>query len=441
LILVGIIGVAAIALDGGFLYLEQREARSVADAAAMAAACDLYTNYPTNGGTDPNGTATTAALNAALANGYTNDGTNTVVTVNIPPKSGTYTGQVGYAEVIVTKYVPRGFSAIFGTDSIPVRGRAVGRGAWTYATGGIIILDYSDKAALNSQGNGAFTETGGKVIVNSDNPSAVLDTGNGTMTAQEFDITGGTQLGGNATLQTKPTAGQIYTGTHPTPDPLAYLPVPSVPPDGTMTTTNLGKGNTQYVLTPGRYTNLPQFNTGDVVILQQASANSAGGLFYIDGGGLKSTGASVYMDSSTTGGIMIYNKPASNGQSEKLQITGNPSGTVNLSGLASGPYAGMALWQDRTSTVDMLLEGNGNFSIQGTVYAAGALLNVNGNAKDSAGSITGYFVDSSGNTVQGASRVSDQFIVHDLSLGGNGNVYLKYPGFGVARTRIITLVE
>jgi hypothetical protein len=208
-----------------------------------------------------------------------------------------------------------------------------------------------------------------------------------------------------------------------------------------MTVTNLGNGNKQYVLSPGRYTNLPTFNTGDVVILQQASANGNGGIFYIDGGGFKSTGASVTMDPNTTGGVMIYNAPQSSSQSEKIQITGNAAGQVNLSPLSSGPYAGMMLWQDRTSTVDALVEGNGNFTVNGTFYLAGATLSINGNGKTSTGTPTGYYIDDSGNQVWGASRIGSQYISLDLALGGNGNINIRYNGPQQAKTRIIALVE
>jgi hypothetical protein len=424
LVLTGLIGVVAITVDGGLLYLELRRARSTADGAAMAAACDLFLHYPANQGTDPSGTALQAALTVASANGYTNDGTTSTVQINIPPVSGGYAGKASYTEVVVTSYVKRAFSGIFGAKPIPVRARAVSRGAWVSPAAGVIILDYSDKAALNSQGNGAFTDTGGTpVIVNSSNPSAVLVSGNGTMIASEFNITGGIQLSGNSTFQTAPTSGLIYTGMHPTPDPFAYLPQPAVPPNGTMTTTKLGGGSTLYVLTPGCYTNLPTFSSDDVVILKQASADG-NGIFYINGGGFKSTGASITMDPITTGGVMLYNAPASNANSEKIQITGNSSGTVNLSGLTKGPYAGMVLWQDRTRTVPLLVEGNGAFSIQGTFYAAGAQLNVNGNGQTSAA----------------ASQIGSQYVALDLSLGGNGNVKLNYHG-NTANTRIITLVE
>src|SRR6202043_2404712 len=133
----------------------------------------------------------------AAGNGYANDGVTYTVTVNIPPTSGPYTGQAGYAEVFVTTKVKRAFSRIFGSDDVPVGARAVARGAWVSPNAGVLILNYQGKATLSSQGNGAFTETGGPVIVNSNNPSAVLDTGNAAVYAPEFDITGGVQLGGN----------------------------------------------------------------------------------------------------------------------------------------------------------------------------------------------------------------------------------------------------
>ena len=99
--LVALLGVLAISLEGGLLLSERRTALATADAAAEAAAADLYYNHYVNFGTDPGGTAKQAALTTADYNGYTNDGTNTKVTVNIPPQSGLFTGKASYVEVIV----------------------------------------------------------------------------------------------------------------------------------------------------------------------------------------------------------------------------------------------------------------------------------------------------------------------------------------------------
>jgi hypothetical protein len=431
--LITLISVVALTVDGGVLQLKYREARANADAAAMAAACVLYEEYPKYGGNDIDKNAYKAALANAASNGITNDKVNSAIVVNIPPLSGPYKARPGYAEIEVTYYVQRAFSRIFGSGPMPVKARAVARGAWTSAKVGVLLLDYEDQASLNAQGNGAFTEVGAPVIVNSNDPSATVAAGSGLMVADEFYITGGLSLQGAGSLQTSPIPDQIFLGTHPSPDPLAYLPPPPVPEDGVMTTSSLS-GGTEYKLTPGRYTNLPSFQSGDVVILQQ------GGIYYIDGGGFHSSGATVTM-AEGAGGVLIYNNPNGTSETEQIHITGHKSGSFILSGLTSGPYQGIVLWQERSSPVELLVEGNGSFNLQGTLYAAAAKLNVNGNAKVSGGDITGYYFDAAGNKIEGASRIGAQYITRNLSLAGNGNVMLNYTEQHTARTRVITLVE
>jgi hypothetical protein len=416
--LTALVGVLAIAFDGGNLQTEKKHAQATADAAAMAAASILYENYPTYAGKDTPGTAQQAALDEASANGYTNDGTTSVVTVNIPPQSGPYQNLDGYVEVLVTYNQGRSFSQIFGSGAIPVRARAVARGAWVAPHAGVIVLDYSGKGTLNDQGNGAATESGAPIIVNSNNASAALDTGNGTMIAPEFDITGGYTISGGGQMLTTPTPNNILTGVHPTPDPLAYLPVPSQPPSGTITQVSLGGGGTQYTLTPGSYSNLPNFTSGDVVIFKQYSYNNSG-IYYLTSGGLTSTGANLIMDPSTTGGIMIYN--AGTGGNDGINITGNSSGVVNLTPLTNGPYTGLTFFQARNATEDMQIAGNGSFTITGTIYAAAGLLKISGNGA--------------------VSNIGSQYVTNDLSITGNGNVKITYAGPQVAKTRIITLVE
>src|SRR5438876_713686 len=83
--LVSSLGVVAIALDGGLLLDNKRCVQAAADAAALAAAEDLYANWSTNKGLDVSGTALASALATASANGYTNDQSTSVVTVTFSP--------------------------------------------------------------------------------------------------------------------------------------------------------------------------------------------------------------------------------------------------------------------------------------------------------------------------------------------------------------------
>src|SRR5262245_52822923 len=107
---IALLGMVALTLDGGLLQEQKRHAQATADAAALAAASVLFEHYPTNHGTDPDHKARDTAFAFAAANGFTNDGTNSVVTVHLPPTSGIYTGLDGYVEVLVTHYQARGFS-------------------------------------------------------------------------------------------------------------------------------------------------------------------------------------------------------------------------------------------------------------------------------------------------------------------------------------------
>jgi hypothetical protein len=413
-----LLGYVALSADGGLLLTEHQRTQAVADAAAMAAASYMYQHYPKDAGTDPKGSAAQAAYDEAANNGFNNDGTTSVVTVNLPPKSGIYQGQAGYVEVLITYNQSRLFSSVFGGGVLPVKSRAVARGAWTVPNDGIIVLNYSGKGTLSDQGNGAFTEIGAPVIVNSNNGAAAMDTGNGTMKAPEFDITGGYSISGNGQMLTAPVANNILTGIHPTPDPLAYLPVPTQPSVGTMTKVPIGSGNFAYLLSPGSYSNLPNFSTGDVVVFKQASAGN-GGIFYLTSGGLNSQGASLTMDPTTSGGIMIYN--AGTGTSDKINITGNSSGSVSLSPLTDGPYSGLTFFQARNAPEDVQIAGNGTFNIYGTIYAADALLKITGNGA--------------------VSNIGSQYISLDLALAGNGNIAISYNPQLLAKTRIITLVE
>src|SRR2546421_303000 len=78
--LVPIVGIVAIALDGGVLQHERRIAQAGADAAALAAADDLFAHYRLSRGLDVTGTAKIKALAIANADGYSNDLVNSKVT-------------------------------------------------------------------------------------------------------------------------------------------------------------------------------------------------------------------------------------------------------------------------------------------------------------------------------------------------------------------------
>ena len=197
--------------------------QDVADSAALAAAASLYTNYLTNNGADPSGTAKAAALAFAAANGCTNNGTTSVVMVNIPPLQSTlFKSKPGYAEVIVQVNVTRSFSGIFGSGTLPVSAISVARGLWSPSlTSAALIALSPTGTGISATGNVSLDVTG-SVIVDSNSSSAISATGNVSLTASDgYYVTGNASETGNISV-----SGTMNTGAVATPDPLAYLPAP-----------------------------------------------------------------------------------------------------------------------------------------------------------------------------------------------------------------------
>src|SRR5262245_40513488 len=383
-----ILAFVAIAIDGGGLLELRRQAQATADASAMAAAEDLFLNYPNNKGLDTGGTAGSRALAIAAANGFSNDGTNSIVTVRTSPQ--TYLGgpnqgtpmPKGYVEVTVKYNQPRYFSAILGTGAIPVSARSVARGNWEPAFVGIHVLDLHQKGALNAVGGSIANVTGGaKVIVNSDDPEGAAITNGGTVTATELDITGGiTTTGSGGGFY-----GGINLGTPPQPDPLRGIPEPDP-----STLSDQSHGNTHFA--NGNHTLSPGVYHGGITISGKGSATLLPGIYYMDGGGFSMSGQGNLI----ANGVMIFNAPNSN--SDTVSITGSDSGSVTLTPPTSGIYQGLTVFQARASDAPVSISGSGSMYVTGTFYAANALMKVSGG---------------------GASQIGSQFISRFLEIDGN----------------------
>src|SRR5262249_45589987 len=156
--------------------------------------------------------------------------------------------------------------------------------------------------------------------------------------------------------------------------------------------------NNVYTLTPGAYggpgqPSLPNFTNGDLVVFKQSSAGG-NGIYYLTSGGLNANSADLIMDSTTSGGIMLYN--AGTGSNDGINIAGNSSGYVNLSGPTNGIYQGLTYFQARNASEDIQIAGNGSFTIYGTIYGSAALLKVTGNG--------------------GVANIGSQYVTKDLAI-------------------------
>jgi hypothetical protein len=189
---------------------------------------------------------------------------------------------------------------------------------------GLLLLDPTGSQSLKVTGNGDVAVKGdcGAVVVDSnDATKAAFVTGNGVVTAGDFDVTGGVFTAGNAAVPS-PTDHEA-----PTPDPLG-LALPSPLPPAPV-------GNTATLLHPGTYVGGLQFSGKSAVTLLP-------GVYVMEGGGFSVSGQT----SVTGSGVVIINIPG--GSSDTISVSGK--GVVSLSAPTSGPFQGVALFQDPAST-------------------------------------------------------------------------------------------
>jgi hypothetical protein len=401
-----ILGFVAIAIDGGGLLEQRRRAQATADAAALAAAEDLFRNYPQNRGYDLDGTAEAYAYNIAAANGFANDGTRTVVSVRISPEAyagGPNKGKTlprGYAEVTVQHNQPRYFAAILGSGDVPVHARAVARGNWEPAYVGIHVLDLYRSAAMKATGESVVTVNGASVIVNSNAADAASSTG-GTVTASPFNITGGSNVSGNK----GGFYGDINYGTPPEPDPLRHIPEPNRNDYAEQSQGPIHFSNGDRTLRPGIY-------NGGISVSGKGNLTLEPGIYYMDGGGFAFSG----QGNLVAEGVMIFNMPKKS--SDVVDISG--LGNIIMSPPTEGVYTGLTLFQTRGSTNTMSVAGNGFMDIAGTFYNANGTLVVGGN---------------------GSGNIGSQYISRFLEIIGNGNLLIDYDPTQAIPRRILNLVE
>jgi hypothetical protein len=432
--LTAILAIVALVLDGGLLLDERRQTQTAADAAALAAAVDLFTNYPAKGGVDASGTAKESALATAKANGFNNDGVTSTVTVNINTSSssqvkylaGPNAGNplpLGYVEVIIEYNEPRFFNGLFGKGSLTVQARAVARGKYTAASPGILILDPTHSNALTTTNTGNIVvRNGGTIIVDSTDPAGASLTNSGNIEAATINLSGspGYKYSNSGRI-----VGTINSDVPPTPDPLRNLPEPSQPALPTLPTLSSGSslpyttsqgvqwsnGSAGQVLnlSPGYYPGIRSSAGGTIVL--NANPDGSPGIYYIG-----SQGFSITNSTNITGNnVMIYS--AGTGD---ISLTG--SGSVTLTPPTSGTYQGISIFQERSSTKQVSITAGGSMNAAGTFYAAAAKMSITN---------TGDY-----NNVLGS-----QYVVYDLDVTGGGGFYIDYAGPNTTPVRTIQLVE
>jgi hypothetical protein len=189
-----------------------------------------------------------------------------------------------------------------------------------------------------------------------------------------------------------------------TPDPLASIPAPSTTGLTVQSSSAISlSGSATQTLNPGIY-------VGGITLSGSSSLTLNPGIYYINGGGINMSGSS----SITGSGVFIYNTGAG-----AINLSG--TGTIALSPMTSGTYAGITMFQSRASTTGATISGGSNISNTGTFYFPAATLTLSGTS--------------------GTAAVGGQMIVKNMTFSGLGAVNVTYNQSTVAGKTSFGLVQ
>lgn len=375
-----ILGVAALGMDGGLIYLQRRQAQTAADSAALAAAYAMK-----------NGATSAAAQSAAATIASQNGIKVTSSEINITTSTSTVV-------VSVTSTNPRMFSAIWGAGTMSATATATATystssGSSTpYSTSAVVLLNTvnpSMSQSLYLTGSAKLTANAG-IQVNSTSSTAVYAANNG-QSSSPMNIVGSWGQAYCCLL-----TGTIKTGAPVVSDPLAPIATPSVPAANT-SPTYLGYGS--WTMQPGLYTSDPNPRGGSAVTMSP-------GLYYFQGCGFTvNNGATL-----TGSGVTIY---IDNGGGA-LSIQGGSPVTLSApsaSTAVNNAIPGLVYFQARASTVAVNFANGTDISMTGTMYAAKAQL-----------------VFAGGNTTQ----IASQIVCDSMNLSNNAQITVPYSSSSVA---------
>ncbi|MBX3047964.1 MAG: hypothetical protein KIT46_06945 [Anaerolineales bacterium] len=429
LLLVGLIGAAALVVDGGRAYSERRSVQNAADNAALAGALALCQSSD----------VTAAGRASAAQNGFDNSASGVTVVVNQPPLSGPNSGNAEYVEVVISGQWQPGFLQVLSGDSGPITSaaRAVARcipsaGGPVGWGNGVIALNPSNDNVVYGPSSGCLQVIGGGVFVDSSNASAMyLDGGDGSgcpggarIVADWVQLVGGVNLPswvipyGNPSLWIKPWPPQ--TGQAPRGDPMATLATPAIPAQpanalaptisGSCTTSLYSGGNlniptgmswcsTGVTIYPGTYRSmnissdvpvtfqpgLYYVTHGDFTLAGPSTNRPSGSgvSIYVAAGNVSITSSSQVNLSSGSSGVLFHVESGNftvGGSSSTRTLAGLiyvRSGPITIDGSSaltttaptSGPYAGLGFFMGRANANDLTVTGAGVLSMTGTIYA------------------------------------------------------------------------
>jgi Flp pilus assembly protein TadG len=366
-VLVGSVGIAT---DIGLWYKTKQTMQGASDSAAASAAAA----YAANTASD----LTVQADAVADSYGFVNGVRGVSVAVNRPPTSGSYTTDQNAIEVIIRQPQARLFSAIWGSQQVPVSSRSVAKSYGGVAC--VLALDPTASGAINAQGSTSVALNACALYSDSNSSSSVNVGGSATISTLSVGVVGGVSGASKIT-----TVQGITTGGSSIPDPYAGASYPSF--SGCDAHNYTAKATV--TINPGVYCGGISLNAGANVTLSP-------GVYYIDQGSLSVNGSATL---TGTGVTIVFTSSTGNNYAT---ATINGGATVNLTPPTSGPTAGIVLFGDRNMPVGASFKLNGGASqvlVGATYLPKGAVQFAGGNSSaNSCAQLVGDTVTFTGNS-------------------------------------------
>lgn len=379
--IVGLIGMAALAIDGGNAYIDSRRAETAASAAALTAALTRIEG----------GNWRAAALATALTNGYNNDGVTNTVELNTPPLSGPYSGNSEYIEVIITSHLRTYFGVVIGIPTITNISNVVAQSKPAVLGEmfpGYALVSLAPKSECDRRigfwvhSEATINLEGGGLFVNSNNPEcAFISFGSGSVRvrdASRLSVVGGARVQKPQLITPFP----METGIAPIPYPPAYKE-PRVGCGSKIATVDEETGT------------MSAGNWEEDIFPPDGVTSLDSGIYCIQSDFIVGDGKTLQGNN-----IVIIMEDGN------IKISGNA--TVDLSAPKSGPNQGLLIYMPIGNQGLIFLNGSDDSKYMGTIYAPGADIRINGLDHLRGGAyhsqIIGYYVE----------------------VDGTDNIYIKY---------------
>jgi Flp pilus assembly protein TadG len=364
---IGLIGITALAIDGGNAYAERRKAQNAVDAAALAGALARIRGEQWVDET----------FKMAAQNGYNNDGTSNLVRIFSPPISGSYEGNIEYIQVQLTVHTRTYFANVVGIPTITNSVEATARtktSVYEPMLNGAAIAslapqsDCSSDRAFWVHGEATLDISGGGVFVNSANTSCALRTeGNGSIRLEEgygIDIVGGASVQKPKLLTPyPPTTGAV---------PVAYPPPFIMPKVGCAQEATISADG--ITMSAGWWDE--EFPPPGVHKL--LGGNYCLNDDFVIGGDLSGDDVTIIV--------------------EHGEVHFQSGAILNLKAPNSGDLAGLLLYLPPDNHNKVVLNAEETSAIRGTILAPGAHIRITGNDSDYGfhSQIIGYTVEADG---------------------------------------------